>query len=151
MDIYELRKVDHAPSMCVLDTGATQSAGGYEALQKLIYSLHEMDPGVQCRWDRRDCPWFHFGNGQWAQSTGKAYVQTRMGPLSVYELQSENVPILIGADQLEEWGILISYLRNTAVLEALPDKPQVELLKSAGGHRLIDFAEGPLRHQLSAE
>jgi hypothetical protein len=148
--IYQLQSMQPTDTMCVLDTGATQSAGGKKAIEKMIHELRSVNPAVESSFDVSQRPWFHFGNGGWLQATGRHWIATPLGDLAVYELQAENVPVLIGADVLESWGILISYKRNEAILESEPGEPRIELLRSSSGHRLIDLSSAPLQARLRA-
>ena len=69
---------------------------------------------------------------------------TSLGEIRVFTLHVRGVPILVGADMCERWGILVSYARNTAVLEYVPGAPTVELVRSANGHRMINLSVEPM-------
>ncbi len=60
--------------------------------------------------------------------------------MGIYSLDAEKVPILIGADLLEEWGALISFLRNSVKLENSEEQPTLKLTCAASGQRLLDMA-----------
>eukprot|EP00969_Alexandrium_andersonii_P074343 3279336-Alexandrium_andersonii.AAC.1 len=47
----------------VLDTGATQTAGGEPIVQKICEVMKKHDPKVKPRRNYQDRPWFRFGNG----------------------------------------------------------------------------------------
>ncbi len=135
--VYSLAK-SH-PAKAVLDTGATQTAGSATAVWSLIEHLQAMDPAMRDEVDRTHRPWLHFGDGGWLRAQAKIWLQTALGQIGIFVLQAPGVPILIGSDCCESWGILISYKRNGATFENVEGMPKICLERSSSGHRLIDL------------
>ena len=123
----------------VVDTGATQTAGGVEAVANFLDALREYFGVVAWHTDTHDRPWFRFGNGLWLQALGRLYVETVVGSVGIYLLDAEGVPILLGGDLLEELGADNSYNRGTATMRNVTGEPVINL-EAVGGHRLLDFA-----------
>ena len=86
--------------------------------------------------DKDDRPRFHFGDGGYLRALGRLHLRTRMGDGPIYVFRAKGVPILIGADLMQKWGALISYVKDTVKLERLPGKPEIEL-EVKGKHRLL--------------
>ena len=123
----------------VVDTGATQTAGGVEATANFLDALRGYCGVVAWHTDTHDRPWFRFGNGLWLQALGRLYVETVVGSVGIYLLDAEGVPILLGGDLLDELGADISYNRGTATMCNVTGEPVINL-EAVGGHRLLDFA-----------
>ena len=84
----------------VLDCGATEPAGGVEAVQILVDAVkHFSDSRVEV--DSLDRPWFRFANGCWNKALSRVWLLTPMGWISIYTLEAENVPVLVGMNLLE--------------------------------------------------
>ncbi len=79
-----------------------------------------------------------------ASNVSRVWLTTSLGELGIFVLEAPKVPILIGADLLDAWGILLSYTRNLAVFERLPGAPVVSLSRSANGHRMLDRTAAPI-------
>ena len=97
------------PSLAVLDTGATQSAGSIEAVANLIDYLPQVDDKFSFRVTHDKLPLFHFGDGGWLRALSQVHLMTSLGEIGVFTVQPEGVPILVGADMCERWGIPVSY------------------------------------------
>ena len=74
----------------------------------------------------------------------QVHLKTSLGEIGVFTLQVRGVPILVGADMCERWGVLLSYARKTVVLEYVPGAPTVKLVRTANGHRMINLSFEPL-------
>ena len=86
----------------VLDCGATETAGGVEAVQILVDVVTQGFPGSRVEMDSLDRPWFRFADGHW----GRAWLLTPLGWISIYTLEAEYVPVLAGMNVLENHDIL---------------------------------------------
>ncbi len=132
------------PAMAILDTGATQTAGSAEAGWALVTYLLKVDSIFRYEVDVESRPWFHFGDGGWLRALSRVWLSTVLGRFGIYVLDAKGVPVLIGSDCCEGWGISISYKRNEAILENVSGMPKIALEKSASGHRLIDLTAEPM-------
>ena len=94
----------------VLDCGATETAGGVEAVQILVDAVTQGFPDSRVEVDSLDRPRFRFANGHWGKALSRIWLLTPMGWISIYTLEAENVPVLAGLNLLENHDI--SFRRN---------------------------------------
>ena len=94
----------------VLGCGATETAGGVEAVQILVDAVTQGSPGSRVGVDSLDRPWFRFANGHWCMALSRVWLLTPLGWISIYTLEAENVPFLAGMNLLENHDI--SFRRN---------------------------------------
>ena len=74
----------------VLDCGATETAGGVEAVRSETRFFSDSRVEVYSL----DRPWFRFANGHWGRALSRVWLLTPMGWISIYTLEAENVPVL---------------------------------------------------------
>ena len=86
----------------VLDCGATETAGGVEAVQILVDAVKQGFSDSRVEVDSLDRPWFRFANGHWSRALSRVWLLTPMGWISIYTLEAENVPVLASMNLLEE-------------------------------------------------
>eukprot|EP00969_Alexandrium_andersonii_P022087 967200-Alexandrium_andersonii.AAC.1 len=55
------------PGEALVDSGASASAGGREAVEALVAAVAQANDRVEILVDTKDRPWFRFGNGRWGQ------------------------------------------------------------------------------------
>ena len=89
----------------VLDCGATETAGGVEALQILVDAVTQGFSDSRVEVDSLDRPWFRVANGHWSRALSRVWLLTPMGWISIYTLEAENVPVLAGMNLLENHNI----------------------------------------------
>ena len=94
----------------VLDCGATETAGGVEAVQILVDAVKQGFSDSRVEVDSLDRPWFRFANGHWCRALSRVWLLTPMGWISICTLEAENVPVLAGMNLLENHDI--SFRRN---------------------------------------
>ena len=94
----------------VLDCGATETAGGVEAVQILVDAVKQCSSDSRVEVDSLDRPWFLFANGHWSRALSRVWLPTPMGWISIYTLEAENVPVLASMNLLENHDI--SFRRN---------------------------------------
>ena len=123
----------------VLDSGATETAGGVEAVQILVDAVKQgffSDSRVEV--DSLDRPWFRFANGHWGRALSRVWLLTPMGWISIYTLEAENVPVLAGMNLLENHDI--SFRRHEfLVYVAERHTRSVPLRRSPSGHRILNL------------
>ena len=124
----------------VLDCGATESAGGGEAVQNLIDALFENYDEAELDVDTEDWPWLRFANGEWGQALSRVWILCPMGWIGIYLLDAENVPVLAGVNLMEQHDV--SFRRNELTLYQ-PDGSirAVPLRRAPSGHRLLNVLE----------
>ena len=124
-------KVVHQADV-LLDTGATETAGGVEAVQILVDAVTRGFLGSRVEVDSLDRPWFRFANGHCGRALTRVWLLTLMGWISIYTLEAENVPVLAGMNLLENHDIF--FRRNEfLVYEADGQVRSVPLRRSPSG------------------
>ena len=78
---------DQHPSLAVLDTGTTQSAGSLGSIGNLIEYLEKADPKFSFRVTHDNLPLFHFGDGGWLRAMSQVHLMTPLGEVGVSALQ----------------------------------------------------------------
>ena len=63
----------------VLDCGATETAGGVEAVQILFDAVTQGFPDSRVEVDSLDRPLFRFANGHWGQGSLKSLIADSLG------------------------------------------------------------------------
>ena len=125
----------------VVDSGATQTAGSVEAVGNLIAQLQNTVPNFEFWVEHHRLPWFHFGDGGHLQALSRVCFQTTFGRIGIFTFEATGVPILLGADLLDEWGADLSYTQNTMTLKRMKGQPTLKVERTALGHRLLDIGE----------
>ncbi|CAJ1419122.1 unnamed protein product [Effrenium voratum] len=65
-----------AKTKVTIDTGATVTAGGQEAVQDLVVALAKARPDMTVNVASDDRPWFRYGSGQWGDPIHTAIMST---------------------------------------------------------------------------
>ena len=122
----------------VLDCGATETAGGVEAVQILVDAVKQGSPDSRVEVDSLGRPWFRFAYDHWGKALSRVWLLTPMGWISIYTLEAENVPVLAGMNLLENHDI--SFRRNEfLVYDAEGHARSVPLRRSPSGHRILNL------------
>ena len=123
----------------VLDCGATETAGGTEAVQEFIKGIFDSFSEAKCEIDAEDRPWFRFANGDWGQALSRAWIFTPLGWLGIYVLDAPNIPVLAGMSWLENHDL--SFRRNELELRGEDGSSKtMPLRKTSSGHRVLNVA-----------
>ena len=128
----------------VIDTGATETVGGLDALEcvhrrrteKLGHANHvHVMQGPSKN--------FRFGNGDTKYSESYVLLMQSLGDhtiaLGIYALAASNVPILIGIKTLAKLGAVLDTQMGVMILKAVDNDLIVPLRRSTTGHLLIDL------------
>ena len=78
----------------VLDCGATETAGGVEAVQILVDAVKQGFSDSRVEVDSLDRPWFRFANGHWGRALSRVWLLTPMAWISIYTLEAETCQFL---------------------------------------------------------
>ena len=124
-------------SFVVIDTGATESAGGLDAVTNLIASLQARWPDLEYWVDRSDRPWFKYASGEWGRAASRVHAQLPVGMIAVYTLEADT-PVLFGSDLLDMLGANLCYHTNKLTLKKVVGQPVVSVDRAPSGHRLLD-------------
>ena len=120
-----------------LDCGATETAGGVEAVQILAEAVIHGFPHSRVEVDSLDRPWFRFADGHWGGALTRVWLLTPLGWIGIYTLEAENVPVLTGIKLLENHDI--SFRRNEIlVYDAEGHARSVPSRRSPSGHRILN-------------
>ena len=120
----------------VVDTGATVTAGGKQAVEDLLKGLAQARPDLQVTVVQADRPYFRYGSGRWGQALYRVQLSFGSYTFNVYALPSKNVPVLVGMRELKQMGMIL----NTGNCHALIGGHPRILSKTSKGHALLDFA-----------
>ena len=96
------------PCEAIIDTGATASAGGHQAVTQLCAAISRARPSTQISVFQSDRPWFRYGSGTWGQALFRVRIQVPPKEISIFALPSEGVPVLIGMRELMALDVLIA-------------------------------------------
>ena len=82
----------------IIDTGATQTVGGIEAVQMLLDRIRVVVSDGENKEhiysvDPNDRPWFHFWDGGWLQALSRIWIRTKIGSVGICTLAADKVPI----------------------------------------------------------
>ena len=122
----------------VLDCGATETAGGVEAVQSLVDAVKQGFSDSRVEVDSLDRPRFRFANGHRGRALSRVWLLSPMGWISIYTLDTENVPVLAGVNLLENHDI--SFRRNEfLVYDAEGHTRSVPLRRSPSAHRILNL------------
>ena len=119
----------------VVDTGATVSAGGKQAVQEMVESLASIRPDLKVTVVQGDKPYFRYGSGQWGQALFRVDMQFGGVIFSVYSLPSENVPVLVGMRELRTLSVGLHCGPSRAIIKG---QPRI-LKRTRKGHLLLDL------------
>ena len=111
---------DLASSESIVDTGATASAGGQEAVQKLCTAILQALPESQAEVYTEDRPWFRYGNGRWGQALFRLEIRYHNLVLSFYSLPSPGVPVLTGMRELSTLNAILNCVNGRSIINGRP-------------------------------
>ena len=94
----------------VLDCGATETAGGVEAVKIPVEAVRQCVREFHVEVDSLERLWFRFAIGHWCRALSRVWLQTPMGSTSIHNLDAANVQVLAGMYLLENHDI--SFRRN---------------------------------------
>ncbi len=92
----------------LVDTGATATAGGSDAVEALCAALVRARPDVKIELAKGDRPYFRFGSGQWGRALYRVTLYTDAWSLLVYALDSPGVPVLTGMRELHALNAILN-------------------------------------------
>ena len=78
----------------VLDCGATETAGGVEAVQILVAAVTQGFSDSRVEVDSLGRPFFRFAGGHWGRALSRVWLLTPMGWISIYTLEAETCQFL---------------------------------------------------------
>ena len=137
-------------SESIVDTGATATAGGHQAVQNLCAAVMRARPGARMELYTDDRPWFRFGNGQWGRALFRVSVREHDIEVSLYSLPSP-VPVLTGMGDLRKLCTIINCSTGRAIIQ----KRCVNLRRTRKGHLVINYENDtprapPTRHRMTS-
>ena len=130
-------------SVVVVDTGATETAGGLDAVQSFVAALLGRWPNLEYWVDQNDRPWFKYAGGSWGRAMSRVHAKIPVIDwISVYTLEADT-PVLLGSDLLDALGANLCYHTNHLTLKKVTLEPSVPVERAPSGHRLLDFCALP--------
>ena len=125
------------PEQSLVDTGATATAGGKQAVKDLCKALVAARPNVKLDIFQSARPWFRFGNGKWGRALYKVTitdVSTNVS-MSIYALPAVDVPVLTGMKELRGLQAILNCSTGACVLKGKP----MTLMKNQKEHLIVDY------------
>ena len=127
------------PEQSLVDTGATATAGGKQAVKDLCKALVSARPNLDVTVFEAARPWFRFGNGRWGRALYKITLNDKINHVSIslYALPAVGVPVLTGMKELRGLQAILNCETGACVLNGKP----VFLKKNHKEHLIIDYLE----------
>ena len=127
------------PHQSLVDTGATATAGGKQAVQDLCKALVSSRPNLEVTVFETARPWFRFGNGKWGRALYKVTLKdpTSDVSMSIYALPAVDVPVLTGMKELQHLNCVINCTTGACIIQGRP----MQLQKNSKEHLIIDYKE----------
>ena len=127
------------PGCVLLDTGATQSAGGDFAVRELAKRMEKKGAAIS---EINEKPWFRYADGAWIQALGRTDIKWDDFVLKIYRIEADT-PILLGADFFSKNEAIINYSDCTMTLAK--GRYKFALLVTPAGHRAWDVTAVAMR------
>ena len=105
------------PDEAIIDSGATVSAGGQDAVASLVEKLAHTRPDMSVTIVKDDRPYFRYGSGSWGQALYK--LKLHFGHniiLQIYALPSPGVPVLVGMREMQQLHMVLNTTNGHAIL-----------------------------------
>ena len=126
-----------AASEGLVDTGATATAGGQEAVNRLCAAVAAARPDTKIVIHERERPYFRYGSGKWGRALFKVDLVRGDVVFSLFALPSEGVPVLIGVKELK----MLDAFLGCASGRCIVSNHMVQLRKTPKGHLVMDIVE----------
>jgi len=132
------------PTESLIDTGATATAGGKNAVRDLCKALVTARPDLKIDIHEQSRPWFRFGDGRWCRAlyrvtTCNYCISDKRShvDVSIYALPAQGVPVLTGMRELQSMNAILNCSSGRCLLYGRP----VELQKNPKNHLILDYLE----------
>ena len=130
------------PTESLIDTGATATAGGKNAVRDLCKALVTARPDLKIDIHEQSRPWFRFGDGRWCRAlyrvtTCNYCISDKRShvDVSIYALPAQGVPVLTGMRELPSMNAILNCSSGRCLLYGRP----VELQKNPKNHLILDY------------
>ncbi len=105
------------PDEAIIDSGATVSAGGQDAVAGLVEKLARTRPDMSVTIVKDDRPYFRYGSGSWGQALYKLKLHFGQNiTLQIYALPSPGVPVLVGMREMQQLHLVLNATNGHAIL-----------------------------------
>lgn len=125
----------------IIDTGATASAGGQDAVTQLCAAIAKARPSAHISVIKNDKPWFRYGSGRWGRALYRVNIEVPVDQhiieFDVFALPSENVPVLVGMRELKKLGAILGCDTSRGIVMG----KCVEFRRTSKQHLLMNFLE----------
>ena len=138
------------PEECVIDTGATVSAGGRKAVNDLVSSLAKARSDLNVQIFSGDRPYFRYGSGDWGRALFRVRLMFSSFSLDIYALPSPGVPVLLGMRELSALQCVLNLSNGHAIIAG----SQVKLRTTHKRHLVLNMIRdlpGGSRSKFSTE
>ena len=122
-------------SESIIDTGATATAGGQEAVESLCRAVMKDFPDARMEVFSEERPWFRYGNGRWGRALYKVVLSHNEVHVPIYSLPSPGVPVLTGMRELMQFGAVLNCHNGKCLMNGR--KASLRLTRKK--HLIIDY------------
>ena len=126
-----------AASEGLVDTGATATAGGQSAVERLCAAVAQARPDTQVTVFESDRPYFRHGSGKWGRALCRVSLQAGGVDFSMFALPSEGVPVLVGMKELRKMNAFLGCASGRCLVAGR----MVELCRTPKGHLVLDLVK----------
>ncbi|CAE7224161.1 CACNA1B [Symbiodinium sp. CCMP2592] len=96
-----------AASEGLVDTGATATAGGQDAVERLCAAVAAARQETQITVFESERPYFRYGSGKWGRALYRVCLECAGMSFSMFALPSEGVPVLVGMRELRQMNAFL--------------------------------------------
>ena len=121
----------------IVDTGATATAGGQIAVQRLCTAVMNAQSSASMEVYTADRPWFRFGNGKWGRALFRVTLRCNNVEISIYSLPSPGVPVLTGMRDL----IKLNAILNCSTGRCVINGNLIKLKMTSKRHLVLDYVK----------
>ena len=121
----------------LVDTGATATAGGQTAVERLCAAVVATRPDARILVQEHERPYFRYGSGKWRRALYKVEIVCDQSVFAVYALPSEGVPVLIGMRELKVMDVLLGCASGRCLIA----KKMFPLRSTPKGHLVMDIVK----------
>ena len=121
----------------LVDTGATATAGGQTAVERLCAAVAAARPDMKMTIHESARPYFRYGSGKWGRALYKVTMSSKNISVNVFALPSEGVPVLVGMRELKAMKAVLGCDGGKCILRG----NMVQLRETPKGHLVVDFVK----------
>ena len=127
----------------LVDTGATATAGGQAAVERLCAAVVAARPDARIIVQEHERPYFRYGSGKWGRALYKVEVVCGSTFFGMFALPSEGVPVLTGVRELKAMDAFLGCSSGRCLI----GRRMVQLRSTPKGHLVMDVVKHVLQDE----